>query len=438
MNDSYEVFPKVISQGKETQTTIHGLHARTLRPGERYQVRIASMGNRADETVLDITASVPAETPPYCEAREGGRLEFQYTFNTTGEYSLFVTQQKNEKEIRVTIERVYAAPPELARRRPYKGDLHIHTYYSDGRMSPIYMAVMAKKLGMDFAAITDHGKRTPSIEAIEKAREINLNLLLFPGEEVAFPHAHIVAINAEQGITQLKGDNAAYQLQIRDVVEKLLKNTRMVQNLTKEQYAHAKWTVQNIHANNGYAFLAHPYWVSNNRYDFNLPLLEQLLQDGDIDAVEIISGYIPPDFESNLLAVTRYYNDKSWDYNIPVIGCSDTHSRTTIDVHGWYWTTAFADTLSAESILDAITDCYSVACEHPPGGHFRAYGPLELVEYVCFLEREFFPMHNRICAMEGELYFDLLRGKMVSAEQLNLLKKHLNDIYDNTGFALNP
>ncbi len=240
MNDSYEVFPKVISQGKETQTTIHGLHARTLRPGERYQVRIASMGNRADETVLDITASVPAETPPYCEAREGGRLEFQYTFNTTGEYSLFVTQQKNEKEIRVTIERVYAAPPELARRRPYKGDLHIHTYYSDGRMSPIYMAVMAKKLGMDFAAITDHGKRTPSIEAIEKAREINLNLLLFPGEEVAFPHAHIVAINAEQGITQLKGDNAAYQLQIRDVVEKLLKNTRMVQNLTKEQYAHAK------------------------------------------------------------------------------------------------------------------------------------------------------------------------------------------------------
>ncbi|MFQ6042992.1 MAG: PHP domain-containing protein [Candidatus Poribacteria bacterium] len=425
MNDSYEVCPKVVSRGKRSEMSIYGLHAKTLRPGEKYNVRIASMCNHADETMSEIVALPPENTPPYCEAREGGRLEFQHTFATTGEYSIFLTQQKNEEKKGVTIQHVYAAPPELARYRPYKGDLHIHTYYSDGNMSPIYMAVMAKKLGLDFAAITDHGKYAPSLEAIEKAQKINLNLLLLPGEEVAVPSAHIVSINANKCVTDLKSDDATYQQQIQRVLETDLKNTRMVENLTKGKYAPTKWAVKSIHACDGYAFLAHPYWVSGNRYDLNVPIMEQLLQDGEIDGVEIIGGYIPREFESNLLATARYYSDRIQGRYIPVVGNSDTHSRTTSDVYGWYWTTVFAESLTADDILEAILDCRSVACEHPDGGHFRAYGPFELVQYACFLEREFFPLHDRIAAMEGELYFDILRGRAVSQEQLMLLKEHL-------------
>ena len=85
------------------------------------------------------------------------------------------------------------------------------------------MAVMAKKLGFDFAAITDHGKYAPSIEAIEKAQQINLNLLLLPGEEVAVPSAHIVSINADKCITDLKVDDTTYQQQIRNIMETDLK-----------------------------------------------------------------------------------------------------------------------------------------------------------------------------------------------------------------------
>ena len=432
MNESYEVLPKVVSRGKKAEVTIHGLHAKTLRPGEKYNIHIASMCNHADATTLDIVALPPENMPLHCEARDGGRLEFQHTFTTTGEYSIFVTQPQNDEKKRVTIQRIYAVPPELARYKPYKGDLHIHTYYSDGRMSPIYMAVMAKKLGFDFAAITDHGKYAPSIEAIEKARQINMNLLLMPGEEVAVPSAHIVSINANKCVTELKGNDATYQQQIQHILETDLKNTQMVENLTEEKYAPTKWAVKNIHACGGYAFLAHPYWVSGNRYDLNVPIMEQLLQDGDIDGVEIIGGYIPTDFESNLLATTKYYSDLAQGRYIPVVGNSDTHSRTTIDVYGWYWTTVFAESLTADNILEAILDCRSVACEHPDGEHFRAYGPFELVEYVCFLEREFFPLHDRIVTMEGELYFDILRGRNVSKEQLVLLKEYLAELYDNT------
>ncbi|MBM3236300.1 PHP domain-containing protein [Candidatus Poribacteria bacterium] len=436
MDENYEIWPNVVSQGKRAEMTIHGLHAKTLRPGEKYNVHIASMCNHTDVMTLEIVALPPENIPLYCEAREGGRLEFQHTFTTVGEYSIFVSQPQNEEKKRVTIQRIYAVPPELARYKPYKGDLHIHTYYSDGRMSPIYMAVMAKKLGLDFAAITDHGKYAPSIEAIEKARQINLNLLLLPGEEVAVPSAHIVSINANKCITDLKGDDAMYQQQIREILETDLKNTRMVENLTKEQYAPTKWAVKNIHAYGGYAFLAHPYWISGNRYDLNLPIGEQLLQDGDIDGVEIIGGYTPTEFESNLLATAKYYSDLAQGRYIPVVGNSDTHSRPTNDIYGWYWTTVFAESLTADKILEAILDCRSVACEHPNGGHFRAYGPFDLVEYVCFLEREFFPLHDRISAMEGELYFDILRGRAVSQEQLTLLKQHLAELYNTSEVKL--
>jgi len=429
MNENYEVWPKVITTGERAGMTIHGLHAKTLQPGEKYNVRIASMSNHADATTLEIVALPLENKPLYCEARAGGRFEFQHTFTTIGEYSIFITQPQNEEKKRITVEHVYAISPELAKYKPYKGDLHIHTYYSDGRMSPIYMAVMAKKLGFDFAAMTDHGKYAPSIEAIEKARQINLNLLLLPGEEVAVPSAHIVSINADKCITDLRGDDTTYQQQIRNIMETDLKDTQMVENITKEKYAPTKWAVKNIHACDGYAFLAHPYWVSGNRYDLNVPIMEQLLQDGDIDGVEIIGGFIPTDFESNLLATTKYYNDLAQGRYIPVVGNSDTHSRTTIDIYGWYWTTVFAEDLTADSILEAILDCRSVACEHPDGGHFRAYGPFELVEYVCFLEREFFPLHDRIAAMEGELYFDILRGQTVSAEQLAMLKEHSKELY---------
>jgi len=432
MNENYEIWPKVVFRDRRAEMTIHGLHAKTLRPGEKYNVQIVSMCNHADVATLEVVALPIENMPPYCEAREGGRLEFQHIFATTGEYSIFVTQPQNDEKKRITTHRIYAAPPELARCKPYKGDLHIHTYYSDGRMSPIYMAIMAKKLGLDFAAITDHGKYAPSLEAIEKARQINLNLLLLPGEEVAVPSAHIVSINANKCVTDLKGDDAAYQQQIQRILETDLKNTRMVENLTKEKYAPTKWAVKNIHACDGYAFLAHPYWVSGNRYDLNVPIMEQLLQDDEIDGVEIIGGYIPTDFESNLLATTKYYNDLAQGRYIPVVGNSDTHSRTTIDIYGWYWTTVFAESLTADNILESILDCRSVACERPEGGHFRAYGPFELVEYVCFLEREFFPIHDRISAMEGELYFELLRGRAVSQEQLMLLRKHLAGLYDNT------
>ncbi len=430
MNDSYSIFPKVVQVGQRAEVVVRGLRDRTIKPGETYNVQIRSMTNHSDDTLLKISAFPPADKFPLRGQISAGVIQFDHTFDTIGEYRTIVTPADNSGA-QVTTEHLYAVSPELAQLRPYRGDLHIHTYYSDGRVSPVQMAVEGRKLGLDFAAITDHGRYEPSLEAIEMAEKIGLDLLLFPGEEISFPSGHIVSICANSWVTNLRDDEDTYRRELAKIADVCLRDTAMVENLDKEQYAPAKWVVDKIHEMGGYAFLAHPHWVSGNRYHLNLPIFEQLLEDGDIDGVEIIGGYHPSELESNQLSIAKYYSEVARGRKIPVLGNSDTHFRSNInDIYGWYWTTVFAKSLSKEDIFVAILNLKSVACERPNGERLMVCGPYDLVEYTHFLDREFFPLHDRICAMEAELYMDIIRGMEISLDQLDRLRENLKNLYD--------
>ena len=429
MNDSYEIFPRVVSVGQKAKIVIRGLRAQTISPGWIHNVEICSMTNHSDNTKIKALALPPRDVPTFSEPARGGEIEFYHTFATRGEYRVIV-RWDDESAKHVTTEHIYAVPPELAQLRPYRGDLHIHTYYSDGRVSPIQMAVLGRKHGLDFAAITDHGRYGPSMQAIERAKKIDLDLLLFPGEEVSFPSGHIVSICASGCVTDLMKNEAAYQEEVKEVAEVCLRDAVMVGDLQKEQYAPARWVVDKIHELGGYAFLAHPYWISGDKYHLNLPVFEQLLEDGDMDGVEVIGGYPPWDLESNTLAIAKYYTEVARGRKIPILGNSDTHFRTTVDIYGWYWTTVFAKSLCQEDIFDAIANLKSVACERPNDERLVVCGPYDLVEYTFFLDREFFPLHDRICAMQGELYMDILMGKEVSRDELDKLKKYLEELYN--------
>lgn len=428
MNEHYAIFPKVVPIDKDVQISISGVHDRTIIPEKEYNVRVQAMCNHYDSTQYKINSLSIKPKFEDSELSKGGTISFNHKFRTKGEHTIIVTRDDNSH---LTTEQIYVVSQELADLKPYRGDLHIHTYYSDGSMSPIFMAIMAKKLGYDFAAITDHRKYFPSLEAIEMAKKINLDLLLFPGEEIDFGTAHIVSVCANASVVEARGDEESYKKQLRETVDNRLKDAIMVENLTKDQYAPAKWTIDKIHEFNGYAFLAHPYWVSGNRYDHHLPLFDQLLKDKEIDGVEVIGGHWQFQYESNMLAMVRYYQEVANGHKIPILGNSDTHYNYKIgkDLFGWYWTTVFAKSLTKEDIFSAILNLKSVACERPYGERFVACGPYDLVEYTCFLDREFFPLHDRICSMMADIYFDILADKDVEIDQLNKLRKNLDELY---------
>jgi len=54
-------------------------------------------------------------------------------------------------------------PPELLRRTDIRGDLHVHTTWSDGKASVLEMALAARDLGYEYLAICDH---TPNVRVV--------------------------------------------------------------------------------------------------------------------------------------------------------------------------------------------------------------------------------------------------------------------------------
>jgi hypothetical protein len=68
----------------------------------------------------------------------------------------------------------------------YKGELHCHTVHSDGDSTVDEVIAIAKSLGLDFLAITDHNNRS---HLAELAR-LNTDLILIPGYEVTTYYGH--------------------------------------------------------------------------------------------------------------------------------------------------------------------------------------------------------------------------------------------------------
>lgn len=65
---------------------------------------------------------------------------------------------------------------------PAKADLHIHTQCSDGNFTPAQAVEQAKKKNLCCISITDHDTRKGYFEALDRANELEIELL--PGAEI--------------------------------------------------------------------------------------------------------------------------------------------------------------------------------------------------------------------------------------------------------------
>ena len=65
----------------------------------------------------------------------------------------------------------------------YKTDLHIHSWYSDGTMSPLDIVERYSQEKYDLISITDHEVTDGIAEAVEAGKDKNLRVI--PGIEIA-------------------------------------------------------------------------------------------------------------------------------------------------------------------------------------------------------------------------------------------------------------
>ncbi|HEY9078378.1 MAG TPA: CehA/McbA family metallohydrolase [Anaerolineaceae bacterium] len=304
----------------------------------------------------------------------------------------------------------YAAPAALASRIPLKLDFHIHTQFSDGKQSPLEMILTGRENGLDALAITDHNYYPSSLEAIQAAREVQLGLLCFPGEEVSLEAVHILSIGASAGV----GNQPP-----------------------RTGYAGLRTAVDQVHQSGGKAYLAHPFWRLAPQHN-HLPTSHyfQVLKENIFDGVELLGDV---EWEDNLRSLV-FYSDLPAGQRPPILGNSDTHSRT--HTYNSYWTLVLATERSHTAVLEAIADHFSTACMRAPlepaGSIMKprmlAFGDFEQVELALFLDQYFFPAHDVICREESSLARRLSVGEPIPPMEFTRVQTAMADLFANYWF----
>lgn len=394
VTENYVVWPAVIPADTETEMTfMPAERAFIMNDGAEYSVTIISVND--DETDYYHPSR---STRLNCTAR-GGALKFTYAF--PGEQEHILILEKDGVKLQETT--VYSLGADIYGLRPMRGDLHSHSYRSDGQRDPAALAGHYREQGYDFFALTDHNRFYPGGEIDEAYEDTGTGFTRITGEEVHAPGSviHIVHVGGSRSVAdEYVHDREGYE---RAIAQYEANVPEHVPEAFRGRYARAQWATDRIHAAGGLAIFPHPFWkpgrsrIHNVRDDYAV----LLLKSGMFDAFELVGGMQQPDVNR---AVAMWADVRAEGYVIPVVGSSDVHGLDRARTFPHRFTIVFAVSAATRDIMQAVKAGMCVAVEADGDGYerqYRAYGSYRLVCYAQFLLSRYFPAQQRICEGEG-------------------------------------
>ena len=146
---------------KECRLAVQSVFPVRVNPDESYTMRIFPLSGLRKYGLRNTGHMPDAAAEAFFAERhtlskEGEELILQVSFPQEDQYICRLYAADTE----IAAMEVYALEEDLFPLNPYKGDNHLHTYFSDGKDSPMYMAAAACRFGYDYCLITDHHKYT--------------------------------------------------------------------------------------------------------------------------------------------------------------------------------------------------------------------------------------------------------------------------------------
>ncbi|MCL2518459.1 MAG: hypothetical protein FWF15_07860 [Oscillospiraceae bacterium] len=415
----YNIYPRLINVGKETLITIEPLlpSRAEFNSETEYQIEILPMTrysrvfNQSPDNKIVLKG-------------ENNKLQFKYVFDKEEEYLVKIL--KKEGNALIVQLAVYALEDDLYKRRPLKGDLHIHSIRSDGGEGPAVVAAKYREAGFDFMGLTDHGIYTASVEAIDAYKDVELGMLLFNGEEVHSPEnfVHVVNFGGKSSINEIfQKDQNLYYKEVNEIIE--------TEDIPYEEdkfiYAANLWVSRKIREAGGLSIFAHPHWhfpVNNVPDD----LSTAFFKNDVFDAFEVIGGYSFT--HENNMQTAFYYTALANGLKIPIVGSSDSHGTINGSYFPRQYTIVFADEYNQDSVLQSIKDYYSVAVEnYHDSAEYTVHGNYRFVAYASFLIENYFVFTAQFCAEDGLLMQQYILGVPGAKERLNEIKTRSADYY---------
>ena len=285
---------------------------------------------------------------------------------------------------------LYALEEDLFQLTPYKGDHHMHTWHSDGKDSPMYMAAASCVHGYDYCAITDHKKFEPSLLARDFYAQTDVDFLILPGEEVHSPDnpVHLINLAGRESVNDWWRN---HEDEYRAAVEKEMENITEPM-LDEDRYTAAASQVMfdRIRSVDGVSILCHPNWIVAHGFNMNEDVTDYLFDHKRFDVLELIAGGA---YEDGTQMQVSYYHDRE---TMPVVGNSDAHRCFGGRLEPGNYTITFAQSLEVEAIKTALRAGLTVAADAN-----KFYGDYRLVKYAYFLQRNYFPEHDEKRASLG-------------------------------------
>ncbi len=418
----FDLYPLVFQAGVPTEFTIRpiGDFKKFLPNGFPEDVRV---------TVHRLDAGSPREAfsawnkteydSPLCG---DGCVRFTYTAEKECEY--FVRLWTGDQKISQLS--IYAVEGDLIGRIPYRGDLHMHTCRSDGREDPGIVAANYRAHGYDFCVITDHHRYYPSLEAIADYAGTKCPLTILPGEEVQLrgTDAHLINAGGLFSVNGLcpwspnyedtNGDldkrrldasvtpppvvtEEQYEEEIRAIEEEY---DDCPADVNRHSFAVCVWAFRRIREAGGLGIFAHPYWIADM---WHMPeaFTRYMMEKHPFDAFEVLGGELY--YEQNGFQTALYYDEYRHGRIHPIVGSTDTHGSTEhYDKTLICSTIVFAERNERTSILDAIRNRLSVAVD-TISAEYRLVGEFRLQKYASFLMENYFPIHDRVAKLDGEI-----------------------------------
>ncbi len=406
----YTCYPTVVCVGKETEVTVYPRDlAWYFRDDVEYELCVFGLHDDA----LDYHAKIPMDHPFRIE---NGCMKFTHAFDKEQEYKISFAvkggEPANLKSERSC--RMYAVEEDLYELRPLKGDLHTHTYWSDGKDGISVTPADYREEGFDFFSLTDHNRMFSSELAIDLFKDVPLGLHIVKGEEVHTPGSDLHIVNAG-GKTSVAHryihDPETYEAEVQEIAATLTH----IPEQYRERMARATWACREIRKSGGIAIFPHPYWCPK-RYNVTDEYEDLLFEEKIFDAFELTGGVNTMGVNLQLALWQKHLVKGNV---LPAVGSSDSHNHDYSKGHfARHFTLVFARENTTEAILEAVRKDYSLACELTPNEdeNIHIYGTqMRLVLFAHFLWEHYFNETWRLCLGEGILMRRYAEGEDVKA-----------------------
>ena len=212
----------------------------------------------------------------------------------------------------------------MKERRLIRGDTHMHTRGSDGHLTVIEIAEMAKENGLDYIFVTDHNNYAHNMVSCPVS-----GITVLPGTEWTHYRGHMGMLGVK------KPYESAFPVN------------------TPEE-AHAK--ILEARANGAFLVLNHPCCPNNGwRWGYDMPY----------DAVEVWNGGTPTPV--NDAAIRWWHTQLCAGRRLPITGGSDFHYTECERMVGSPTTCLYADSTEPDDILAALAAGRSFLIWQPHG-----------------------------------------------------------------------